>query len=396
MNLTVATLTDPSVAALPLEIVERKGAGHPDNICDALAEEFSAALSRYYAERFGVVMHHSVDQVLLRAGEARAVFGGGVLQEPIGIYFGGRATRHVDGETVPVEELAAEAAQRWLRANLRALDVDRHVRMHCLVRSSPPALAALFRRQIEGGDVLANDTAVGIGFAPLDELENVVLDVEHQLNSAAVHVACPALGEDIKVTGVRELDRVRLVIQCAFIAAHVKDLEHYRREKAQVARLALGAVRTDTGAPVQVLVNPDDERAPAGACLTVTGTFADSRTGGMSGRGNRVNGLVTPCRPMSLEAAAGGNSLNSVGKLYNVAAWRIAREIKLAVAGIVEVRCCLVSEAGQPLAEPRVIDVQLRLEPDASLAGVRPQVREIVAAHLATLNNMWREAAAPA
>jgi S-adenosylmethionine synthetase len=62
MNPSVTTLEGPSPASLQLEIVERKGLGHPDTICDALAENLSVALSRFYIERFGTILHHNVDK----------------------------------------------------------------------------------------------------------------------------------------------------------------------------------------------------------------------------------------------------------------------------------------------------------------------------------------------
>ncbi len=390
MNPTIKALTTPSAASLPVEMVERKGIGHPDSICDALAEEFSRTLCRYYLERFGHVLHHNVDKGLLHAGIARVAFGGGELLEPIDIYLAGRATRSFRGVAVPVEELAIEAARRWLGINLRALDPNQHVRVHCLLRPSSPALNELFPRQ--GMPVLANDTSFGVGFAPLDELENVVLDVERQLNSAAARVACPAIGEDIKVTGVRDGGKVHLTIACAFIAAHVADIARYRAEKARVARLALAAARSGTTLPVEVAVNTADGEGEGNVYLTVTGTSAECGDDGVVGRGNRVNGLITPCRPMSMEAVAGKNPVNHVGKLYNLAAWRIARAITLEVAGVTEAHCYLASEIGRPIADPRVADIQMRLEADAALGDVKQQVRDVVAAHLGALDRWWREA----
>ncbi|HEY8367777.1 MAG TPA: methionine adenosyltransferase, partial [Thermodesulfobacteriota bacterium] len=46
MELIVGVARTPSVEALETEVVERKGRGHPDTICDALAEHLSASLSR--------------------------------------------------------------------------------------------------------------------------------------------------------------------------------------------------------------------------------------------------------------------------------------------------------------------------------------------------------------
>jgi S-adenosylmethionine synthetase len=53
MSVVVEQMTEPLPGELAVEVVERKGIGHPDTICDALAEEVSRALSRHYLQRFG-------------------------------------------------------------------------------------------------------------------------------------------------------------------------------------------------------------------------------------------------------------------------------------------------------------------------------------------------------
>src|SRR5512139_3370247 len=106
MNISVSPLTTPPVETLPLEIVEHKGLGHPDSICDALAETFSRGLSRLYLDRFGQILHHNVDKALLCGGSARPAFRGGDVREPIEIHLAGRAVRELKGVRVPVEEIA--------------------------------------------------------------------------------------------------------------------------------------------------------------------------------------------------------------------------------------------------------------------------------------------------
>ncbi|HLE67399.1 MAG TPA: methionine adenosyltransferase [Burkholderiales bacterium] len=61
MPVSVTALLSPSPGSLPFEIVERKGLGHPDTICDALVENLSTGLGRAYLERFGSILHHNVD-----------------------------------------------------------------------------------------------------------------------------------------------------------------------------------------------------------------------------------------------------------------------------------------------------------------------------------------------
>src|SRR5258708_15027042 len=97
------------------EIVERKGLGHPDTICDEVAEEFSLALSRYYLSEFGEILHHNVDKVLLAAGTSRPAFGGGEITTPMQIILAGRATTTAGGKQIPIEELARQAGFDWVR-----------------------------------------------------------------------------------------------------------------------------------------------------------------------------------------------------------------------------------------------------------------------------------------
>ena len=237
MKLEVSQLESPPVGALPLEIVERKGMGHPDTICDALAEELSRTLSRHYLDRFGLILHHNVDKGLLCGGQARPAFGGGEVIQPIEIFLTGRATENVRGERVPLQELALESSRRWLRENLRHVDVDRYVRLHCHIRPGSAELTELFLRQHAARVPFANDTSCGVGYAPLDDLEQVVLQVERHLNSAAVKAACPASGEDIKVMGVRRGTDISLTVACAMVGRFIADMPAYHAAKAQVAEL---------------------------------------------------------------------------------------------------------------------------------------------------------------
>ena len=66
-----------------VEVVERKGIGHPDTICDALAETLSRNLCQEYQRRFGEILHHNVDKALLCGGRAAAAFGGGRIDDNV-------------------------------------------------------------------------------------------------------------------------------------------------------------------------------------------------------------------------------------------------------------------------------------------------------------------------
>ncbi len=392
MKVDVDLLAFPAPETLRLEIVERKGIGHPDTICDALAETFSRGLSRFYLERFGSILHHNVDKALLCGGAARPAFGGGELLAPIEIHLAGRATCEVGGVKVPVEEIAVEGSRRWIREHLSNLDPVSGVRIVTHVRPTSADLSALFRRAHESGTSIANDTSFGVGFAPLDELERVVLAVERRLNAPATRQAHPAIGEDIKVMGARHGGDIALTVACAIVDRHVADLADYRQKKADARVLAIEAAHTITTAPLRVGVNVSDTESPQAIYLAVTGLSAESGDDGQVGRGNRVNGLITPYRPMSLEAAAGKNPVTHVGKLYNIMAMRVAQRVVTDLPAVKECYCYLLSRIGHPIDDPEIFDVKVRPVEGQLTAPLVRRIDEVARAQFATLNSIWREA----
>ncbi len=377
-----------------VEVVERKGLGHPDTICDALAERLSAALCAFYLERFGTILHHNVDKALLVGGASRPAFGGGEVLEPIEIHLAGRAVTRVGDAQVPVAALAIEHARDWLRSHLRGLDVERHVRIHVHVRPGSVDLAELFGRGATVGvgsaAALANDTSYGVGFAPLSPLERCVLDVERELNSAEHRDRYPEAGEDVKVMASRDGRRISLTVARAFVGRYLRDLGDY-----QAARERVRAVVARHVAPladeVEVQVNASDDLARGSVYLTVSGTSAEAGDDGEVGRGNRANGLITPYRPMSLEAVAGKNPVSHVGKIYNLLAREAAEALVAELAGdVLHAEVLLLSRIGHPVREPRLGHVRVALAEPERLAALRPRIAEIVTDQLAAIDELAR------
>jgi S-adenosylmethionine synthetase len=98
---------------------------------------------------------------------------------------------------------------------------------------------------------------------------------------------------------------------------------------------------------------------------------------------------------MSIEAIAGKNPVNHVGKIYNVVASRAAEEIA-EFEGVKEAYVTLVSRIGAPLTEPllRAVGIRGDLQPgvkverrieaviDRHLEGTGDLVEEFVAGRL--------------
>jgi S-adenosylmethionine synthetase len=393
MELFVEPIGDPPPEARAVEVVERKGLGHPDTICDALAEAASRALSRHYRERFGRVLHHNVDKVLLCGGASAPRFGGGELTEPIEIILAGRATTTFRGVGVPVEAIAVESARAWLRAHLHALDPDRHVRVACRIRPGSADLVDLFGRGRTQA-VLANDTSIGVGFAPLSPLEAAVLDLERSINGPEAKRIQPETGEDVKVMGVRRGGRNTFTVACAFVSAHVESAADYATKKLRLAASLRQRAIGRLGDEPEVAVNAADDTEGGSLYLTVTGTSAEAGDDGEVGRGNRANGLITPGRPMTLEAAAGKNPVSHVGKLYNVVAGRIARELVSALPDVAGAECTLVSRIGAPIDDPQLVGVRLAMRGGRPASEVADAAGELARAGLAKVSALCDELAA--
>ncbi len=388
-NIVITPITFRPTYELDAEIVERKGTGHPDTICDYLAENLSRELCLWYLREYGAVMHHNVDKALLVGGVARAEFGGGEVIEPIEIYLVGRAILEKDGKRLDVHDLAVESAKRWLRENIKNLDVERHVVIHTKIKPGSRDLVELFERFQKKGEVpLANDTSFGVGYAPLDSLERAVFEAERFLNSEEMKEEHPEIGEDIKVMGVRIRDKFRLTIALAFVGKYIKDIQDYFQKKEEIRKKVKERVEAVISKEVDIFINTADSRENNSVYITVTGTSAEQGDDGQVGRGNRVNGLITPYRPMSLEAAAGKNPISHIGKIYNRVANLIAQRVVEEVEEVEEAYCYIVSQIGKPINEPQVLDVSVRTKKD--LKSLEELVRKIAQEELDKMPEVWK------
>ncbi len=389
-NISIGSLDFPKVSQQPVEIVERKGTGHPDTICDALAEELSIALSELYREECGAIMHHNVDKALLIGGIAEPRFKGGEIISPIEVYLTGRAINELNGKRLPVEEIAIETAHRWIKENIPNLDISNHIIVIPKLKPGSKDLVELFERfQLKGEIPLANDTSFGTGYAPFDDVETIVYELERALNSKDFKKEHPYVGEDIKIMGVRNGDHIRITIAMAFVDKYVDSLKDYLEKKEIVENYAYALAQKLTDKEVNIFLNTADEPENESVYITVTGTSAEAGDDGQVGRGNRVNGLITPYRPMSLEAAAGKNPVSHIGKIYNTAAMDLAERIVAEVEEVDEAYVYLVSQIGKPITEPQVCDVKLRTNKD--IKGIEEKVRKIAQEEIDKLPETWKK-----
>jgi len=393
-NMLINGLNQTPIEKQKLEIVERKGLGHPDSICDAIMDQVSVRLSRAYLEKFGAIMHHNADKSLLVAGEIETRFGGGSVKKPMLLIFGDRATFEVEGVSLPIKEMTIQTAKEWFKKNLRFVDPEKHVRYEVELQPGSAELTDIFKRKemILG----ANDTSAAVGYAPMTKTEKTVLETERYVNSKDFKKRFPESGEDVKVMGLRKGTNLNLTMAMAFVDRFVESEKDYFRKKAEILeeikRFVKGKANFEN---VTVDLNTLDAegRDLGGVYLTVLGTSADGADSGQVGRGNRVNGVIPLNRPVCSEAAAGKNPVSHVGKIYNVLTHKIANSVYGQVPGIEEVYIWLLSQIGKPIDQPAIAAAQVVMKSGNSFEHVRKEIEEVMDSELENIEKFCKDLA---
>jgi S-adenosylmethionine synthetase len=382
-NIQIEALDQIPLEKQRIELVERKCLGHPDSLADGIAESISQALCRTYLEEFGAVLHHNTDQGEVVAGESAPKFGGGKMVRPIYVLIDGRATKHFEGVTISTDAVAVEAAHAYIHKILPELNLQRDVIIDCRLGTGSTDLRDVFK-PCQGRIPRSNDTSFGVGHAPFSEVETIIKSSAAYIDTK-LRKKYPAIGQDIKIMGLRDRDTITLTIACAIVDKHCADIKEYV-EYMDILKEHIGTVaKKSTKRKVVVHVNTADDIKNKSVFLTVTGTSAEMGDDGSVGRGNRCNGLITPNRPMSMEATSGKNPINHIGKIYNLLSTMMARECVEKVDGIEELYVRLLSQIGKPIDHPLMASVQVLPSKGFTLKDLNSEIESIVNENLANV-----------
>ena len=170
--------------------------------------------------------------------------------------------------------------------------------------------------------------------------------------------------------GLRKGKKLDLTIAMPLLSKYVKDVNDYFLKKAKVKRIIEKHVYDrfeSTFGEINIHYNTLDKKMQrlgglGGIYLSLLGTSAEDADSGQVGRGNRVNGVISLNRPMGTEAAAGKNPVSHVGKIYNILAHKLAKDIYDNIEGVKEVYVWLLSEIGMRIDKPHLASAQVVLK----------------------------------
>jgi S-adenosylmethionine synthetase len=360
-NIYVEGINELPVPDRKVEIVERKGIGHPDSVADGIAETMSKELCKMYIKEFGHVLHHNTDETQIAAGMSAPKFGGGTIIDPVYMLLVGRATNEIvvgdDVKSLPCKPVALKAARNYLKETFPNLDTDSEMILDARIGLGSDDLTGVYK----ASGFMANDTSFGVGYAPYSITDRLTLETEEFINGA-LKKKMPETGQDVKVMASRVDKDVTITVACAMVDRYLDDADAYisavARLKDEVTDNALKIVGNED-INVKVDVNTGDDYSRGVYYLTVTGMSQEMGDDGSVGRGNRANGLITPYRPMSMEATSGKNPITHIGKIYNILSNLIANDVSKEIGPEAEIRVRLLSQIGKPIHEPLSASVQV-------------------------------------
>lgn len=317
--------------ARSLEIVERKGIGHPDTLADMLAEAVSVHYSRYCLEKFGMVLHHNVDKLYIGGGHFEINFGQSTMLEPVQVFVNGRMSNSFANEHLDLSEISRESILPLLLAVLPHLKenevvINSNSTQHTKI---PYWFSPRGRQDLPDSYMpMANDTSVCVSHWPMTVSERLAFELERYFWIMRDGVFVPKFdcyGQDVKVMVCRKERNIDITVCLPVISTAISSFVEYDQliEKAEDELNDLAErIVEETMFSVSVKVNPYQRLYMLG-----TGSCIECGEEGIVGRGNSNAGIISVFRPHSMEAWAGKNPVYHTGRVLSFLTMNLAKAL---------------------------------------------------------------------
>ncbi|HOZ36160.1 MAG TPA: methionine adenosyltransferase [archaeon] len=276
-----------------IEIIERKGIGHPDTIADNLSEGLSKSLLKEYK----TFKHFNVDKTMVCAGEIEK----GAFKNPVRIVFAGQYTK-VNNIDKILDSVVKDILNFEIKNGLK-------YKIYNFLNQGSPDLNDIFACK------KANDTSFSVGY-PETENERLVKKIGEYIDN--LHKTDKHIGTDNKVMFVYDGKEKSVYIALAFLDSF-KDSKDYFSYKKKLEEKIKTKFKIK-----EIHINVGDTKDTQ--FITKTGTSLEMGDSGATGRGNRRNGLITPTKIMTLEAYYGKNPITHIGRTYQDLAIDMAKK----------------------------------------------------------------------
>ncbi len=353
------------------EFVERKWSWHPDTLADWLAERLSLAYSKYTKAKFWAILHHNFDKTWLLWWASFVEFWNWYLMSPIRILLTWRASTKFWDTEIDVKSILIGETKKFMLEKIPLLNPDKDLEFHYLLsnKSSPWKVDETSKKEWtrkhwfeprslddlkETKFLWSNDTSLGCGYFPYSKLEKLVLEIENILNSQEFKKDKPRLWSDIKIMWTRFKDEIDLTLCIPQISNYVNNIEEYKNNLESIKK-EINDIFSNLNEELNIEkfnfhINTRDDFDTCELYLTAIWSSIESWDEWLVGRWNRINWVISPMKPMSMEWAAWKNPVYHIGKIYYIAAQKLAEKIFNQTWSYTEVY--LVSQSWRHLLDP--------------------------------------------
>lgn len=382
------------------EVVETKGKGHPDNICDTLAEKISANYSNYCLENYGIILRHMIDKLSVLGGGSKVKFNGGEMISLIKILVNGRFTDRHNNQKIDYMKIVNETIKKYFHELFPMIDIEKDLLIiDNTHHNEGPGVVynyddttknerVKFFEVVNDEDLSrhnnhnrCNDTSTTVSYYPMSKLEKTVLNIEQLLNSDNYKKLKPWVGNDIKVMGIRKEKEIEITSCVPLISKYVKDIEDYKEKLSEVKKDIENEIKKQfKNCDIMIYLNTRDDYENNDLYMTLTGSAVESGDEGAVGRGNRSRGVIPFSRNFSMEAACGKNPVYHTGKLFTAIGDIISQKIYEKYKVENTVYC--TSKMGDSISNPWNISVELNKKlSKEQLDDINDMINEIIEKH---------------
>lgn len=321
-----------------IEIVERKGFGHPDTLADQLAKECSRIYSQYCLDHFGVILHHNFDKLYIGAGCFRYINNELKMISPIKVFVNGRASNTFNGKKIDIEKLLIPVIREYVGSVLPRLNVLDELEIHI-----NPTQNSKFPHWFEPNDindvpdskeVFANDTSLCISHYPLTICEDLTLNVSNYFWKYQKKNKYPTprfndVGQDIKVMTFRNQKDITITVCLPVYYDMFTNMNEYINVIKKYEKLLYRDILSNSkyenyniSLDINKSITKDYHYYTLGK-----GSCLECGEEGVVGRGNNLSGLIPTFRPYSMESPFGKNERYHTGRVLSNLANIVTKQI---------------------------------------------------------------------
>lgn len=328
-----------------IEIVERKGLGHPDSLADGLANAVSVSYSKYCIKKFGYVLHHNVDKLYIGGGMFLSEYKKTKVVKPIKIVINGRFSNKFGNRKINLKDIQEKAVKDYLKMIFPSINLKTDIKIVSNSTQNMPIMNNPYwytPRDVgdlpEQKKLYANDTAVVVAHSPLTTTEQLTLNLEYffwNKNGLVIKPKYKYYGQDIKVMSVRNKNKIDCTICIPVISKYIKSEKDYYCRVTKIEKILQNYANDflkQGKINAKINVNPSGGSLPKKYILGL-GSCIEGGEEGVVGRGNYYNGLISIFRPSSVEAPFGKNPFYHTGRVLayvlNKISSRIYCEVKI-------------------------------------------------------------------